>query len=195
MQGFIRSALLSVFALLAFVAVVSHAAETTTTAIKDATILQTGQTICTECTNSRCDMCPHGQEDKLTMNLGLKTYIRALVGFHLPVPASQVTSCTVDFPDFITPPRSEMEMEIATAASSTWDEGTVTGANAPETGSAIAKVKVAPGGRMTGVDVTAACRAADANGLFSIYVRGSWEFIELPSKEAGKPATLHVIYS
>ncbi|KAF9008089.1 hypothetical protein BGZ52_008153 [Haplosporangium bisporale] len=192
MQGFVRSTLLSVFALLALVTVVCHAAETTTTAIKDATILQTGQTICT---NSRCDMCPRGQEAKLTMNLGLKTYIRALVGFHLPVPASQVTSCTVDFPDFITPLRSETELEIATAASSTWDEGTVTGANAPESGSAIAQVKVAPGGRITGVDVTAACRAADANGLFSIYVRGSWEFVELPSKEAGKPATLHVVSS
>lgn len=129
------------------------------------------------------------------MNLGLKTYIRALVGFQLPVPASQVTSCTFDFPDFITPLRSETELEIAIAASSTWDEGTVAGANAPESGTAIAKFKVTPGGRITGVDVTAACRAADANGLFSIYVRGSWEFVELPSKEAGKPATLHVVSS
>ncbi|KAF9307084.1 hypothetical protein BGZ74_000088, partial [Mortierella antarctica] len=194
MQGFVRT-LLSVIALLALVIVVAHAAETTTDAIKDSTILQTGQTICDKCPNSRCDMCPHGQEANLTMNLGLRTYIRALVGFRLPVPASQVTSCTIDFPDFSEPPRSEMEMEISTAVSSTWNEATVTGANAPESGAAIAKVKVAPGGRMTGVDITAACRAADADGLFSIYLRAGWEYVQLPSKEAGKPATIHVVYS
>lgn len=126
------------------------------------------------------------------MNLGLKTFIRALVGFRLPVPVSQVTSCAVDFPAFSEPPRSEMEMEISIAVSSTWDEATVTGANAPESGIAFTKVKVAPGGQMTDVDITAACRAADGDGLFSIYLRGGWEYVQLPSKEAGKPATLRV---
>ncbi|KAG0028660.1 hypothetical protein BGZ82_008329 [Podila clonocystis] len=193
MQRFIRT-FLSAFALLTLLIVVCHAAETSTVAIKDATILQTGQTICDKCPNSRCDMCPHGHETNLTMNLGLRTYIRALVGFRLPVPASQVTSCTVDFPDFSAPTRSEMEMEISTAASSAWDEATVTGANAPESVASVAKVKVAPGGRMTGVDITAACQAADAEGLFSTYLRAGWEYVQLPSKEAGKPATLHVKY-
>ncbi|KAJ1783345.1 hypothetical protein LPJ59_006605, partial [Coemansia sp. RSA 2399] len=71
-------------------------------ATKDSTIMRSTVS-CPNCPNRNCYECTLGHDDKLTVNTGGLAYNQALVGFTLPVDASEVTQCMVQIPAFVTP--------------------------------------------------------------------------------------------
>ncbi|KAJ2309481.1 hypothetical protein H4S02_010269 [Coemansia sp. RSA 2611] len=160
-----------------------------TPATKDSTILRS-TTSCTSCPENNCYKCTLGHENTLVANTGGLAYIQALIGFHMPVEASQVSNCTIQIPAFTTH-EYPFTVIISNAASSDWDEDTVSGENAPAPGSEIAKVYVPAYNNLGPVDITPACQAA-VNGEFSVYFGAQSDRFEFWSKDSGNPAILHI---
>ncbi|KAJ2340186.1 hypothetical protein IWW50_006758 [Coemansia erecta] len=177
--------------LLASVSSVSGA-NVDTPAVKDSTILRSTVS-CPDCPESNCYKCTLGHDDKLSARTGGLAYIQSLVGFHMPVGASQVTSCTVQIPAFATRHEYPLTVVISQAAASDWNEDTVNGENAPAPGSTIATVDVPAYANLGAVDITPACKAA-INGEFSIYFGVQTDSYEFWSKDSGNPAILHIAY-
>ncbi|GIJ92679.1 hypothetical protein Asppvi_001957 [Aspergillus pseudoviridinutans] len=162
-----------------------------TPAIKDSTILRSTVS-CPDCPERNCYKCTLGHEKTLRASTGGLAWVRFLVGFKLPVPVTDGTKCTVQFPAFVRPNPFAVNVTVARALSSDWDEDTVDGENAPDSGDIFTSMSLEPYQNMQTMDITAACKAAQANGEFSIYVGTQSDSIEIWSKDAGDPAILHV---
>jgi hypothetical protein len=163
-------------------------------AIKDSTILRSTVS-CPDCPERNCYKCTLGHDKTLRASTGGLAWVRFLVGFKLPVPVSAVTDatkCTVQFPAFVRPNPSAVNVTVARAVSSNWNENTVDGENAPESVVIFTSMVVEAYQNMPAIDITEACRSAQANGEFSIYFGTQSDSIEIWSKEAGAPAILHV---
>lgn len=180
---------------LSFVSLIwlSHAAETARPAIKDSTILRSTVS-CPECPEQDCYKCTLGHNETLEANTGGRAYIRSLIGFELPVPAEKVTECTVQTPGFTKLPQSPLEVTVAAAKSSEWDEDTVTGGNAPEDDGVFNTVSVPALSHLPAFDVTPACKAASEDGQFSIYLGVETGSFAIWSKDSGNAAVLHVTH-
>ncbi|KAI9504334.1 hypothetical protein GGI25_004370 [Coemansia spiralis] len=159
-------------------------------AIKDSTIMRSTVS-CPDCPDRNCYKCTLGHDDKLTVNTGGLAYNRALIGFHMPVDGSQVTSCTVQVPAFVTPLQSSLNVTVNTANPSDWNEDTVDGENAPDAGDQIAFVTVPSYNNLGPIDITPACQGA-VNGEFSVYFGAQFGYYQLWSENSGNPAILHI---
>ncbi|KAF7115471.1 hypothetical protein CNMCM5793_002429 [Aspergillus hiratsukae] len=160
-------------------------------AIKDSTILRSTVS-CPDCPDRNCYKCTLGHDKTLRASTGGLAWVRFLVGFKLRGPVTDATKCTVQFPAFVRPNPSAVNVTVARALSCDWDEDTVDGENAPESGDIFTSMVVEPYHNIPAIDITAACKGAQANGEFSIYVGTQSDSIEIWSKEAGAPAILHV---
>lgn len=102
--------------------------------------------------------------------------LEALVGFKLPVAASRVTYCAIEFPAHFlrlqdgSDPKQD-QVVVARAASWDWNEDTVTGENALASTGQLASEPVFLTGADLYVVITQACKSADPDGQFSIYVQ------------------------
>lgn len=163
-------------------------------AIKDSTILRSTVS-CPNCPDRNCYKCTLGHENTLQANTGGLAYIRALVGFELPVPSSSVTGCSVQFPAFTQPLQFPVNVTVARAASSEWNEDTVDGENAPDSKRPFTMVTVPVNTNMGPINITQACRHAASDGQFSIYLGTQFDQIEIWSKDSGNPAILHIQFN
>lgn len=181
--------------LLSFVSLLcqSQAAEIARPAIKDSTILRSTVS-CPECPEKDCYKCTLGHNETLEANTGGRAYIRSLLGFELPVPTEQVTKCTVQTPAFTKLPQFPLEVTIAAASTSDWDEDTVSGENAPGDGGVFDTVSVPALSNPPALDVTPACKGASEDGQFSIYLGVESGSFAIWSKDSGNPAVLRVTY-
>ncbi|KAF9149305.1 hypothetical protein BG015_008902 [Linnemannia schmuckeri] len=192
MYLFGRPQLVSVLAILGSIITVSQANEISRPAKKDSTIFRSTVN-CPSCPESNCYKCTLGHENTLQANTGGLAYLRALVGFQLPIPSSSVMNCAVQFPAFTQPLQFPVNLTIALAASSNWDESTVNGENAPDSGDPFTMVEIPANTNMGPIDITPACKSAASDGEFSIYLGTKAGRIEVWSKDSGNPAILHVI--
>ncbi|KAE8374854.1 hypothetical protein BDV26DRAFT_300014 [Aspergillus bertholletiae] len=165
-----------------------------TPATKDSTILRSTVS-CPGCPDRNCYKCTLGHDATLEANTGGLAYIRSLVAFQLPVSAASITSCTVQFPAFTKPLQASVNITVARALSSDWNEDTVTGENAPDSGDVFTQMEVPAYANMGAIDITPACQAADEDGNLSIYLGTMFDRIELWSKDSGNPAILHITSS
>ncbi|KAI9472991.1 hypothetical protein LPJ78_005543 [Coemansia sp. RSA 989] len=170
-----------------------YGAKVDTPAVKDSTILRSTVS-CANCPESNCYKCTLGHENTLVANTGGLAFIQSLIGFHMPVAASQVTNCTVQIPAFTTRHENPLTVVVSQAASSDWNEDTVNGENAPASGSQIARVDVPAYANLGPVDITPACQSA-INGEFSVYFGSGTGRYEFWSKDSGNPAILHITYN
>ncbi|KAF9916064.1 hypothetical protein FBU30_001556 [Linnemannia zychae] len=180
-------------ATIASIIAVSQARKISRPAIKDSTILRSTVS-CANCPDRNCYKCTLGHENTLQANTGGLAYIRALVGFKLPVPSSSVRRCTVQFPAFTQPLQFPLNITIAQSASSDWNENTVDGENAPDSGKPFTMVTIPANTNMGPIDITPACKNAMSDGQFSIYLGTQFGRIEIWSENSGNPAILHVTY-
>ncbi|KAJ1664887.1 hypothetical protein EV178_003671 [Coemansia sp. RSA 1646] len=187
---FIQSALL--FATVGeLLAVLCAATQYDAPATKDSTIMRS--TVgCTNCPEQDCLRCTLGHDNTLTASTGGLAFDQALVGFTLPTDASAVTTCTVQIPAFSSPLPYPMNITVYSTASSDWNEDTVTAENAPQAGSQLAVVTVPANNNAQAIDITQACKAADANRQFSIYFGVEFGYYQFWSKDSGNPAIIHV---
>ncbi|KAK2849622.1 hypothetical protein FQN49_005577 [Arthroderma sp. PD_2] len=162
-------------------------------ALKDSTILRS-TVFCPDCPEGNCYKCTLGHNDTVIANTGGMAYLRSLVGFQLPVPAKKVKKCTVQFPAFTKRIQTAINVTVSQALSSDWNEDTVSGDTAPESGEVFSSLQVEALNNMGPLDVTKACKAASDNGDFSIYVGTQFGQIEIWSKDSGNPAILHTYY-
>lgn len=181
--------ILSLVALIPF----CQAAEIDRPAVKDSTILRS-TTNCPQCPDQNCNRCTLGHEEILEANRGARAFMQSLIGFELPVPADQVTACSVQTPAFTKLPEIDIDVTVAAATSSDWDEDTVNGENAPDSGVYFNTVHVPALSNLPAFDVTEACKAADEDGQFSIYLAINTGSMAIWSKDSGNPAILHVTY-
>ncbi|KAI8318835.1 hypothetical protein GQ54DRAFT_299815 [Martensiomyces pterosporus] len=179
---------LALLLLTCFTGVSSYQVDTPAT--KDSTIMRSTVS-CSNCPNRNCYECTLGHDPTLVANTGGLAYIRALIGFSMPVDSSQVSNCTIQIPGFTTQLQAPVTILVWEAVSSNWNEDTVTADNAPDAGSQIASVTVQAYNNLGPVDITPACQAA-ANGQFSIYIGTQFDRIEFPSKDSGNPSILHI---
>lgn len=186
--------LFSALAMVAGVAVAAPGGEVTLPASKDSTILRS-TTNCPNCPDHNCYKCTLGHDDILEASSGARALVRFLVGFELSVPASKIKECTVQFPAFTKPRPTPVNVTISRAQSSDWDEATVNGENVPEADVIFASYPVAANANMGPLDITPACRGADAKGKFTIEVGTESGGIKIWSKDSGNPAILHVKYA
>ncbi|KAJ2557986.1 hypothetical protein GGH12_006029 [Coemansia sp. RSA 1822] len=161
-----------------------------TPAVKDSTILRSTVS-CPDCPENNCYKCTLGHENTLRTNTGGLAYVQSLIGFHMPVDASQVINCTVQIPAFTTRHENPFTVVISQAAASDWNEDTVTGENAPAPGDTIAQIDVPAYNNLGPVDITPACKTA-INGDFSVYFGVRTDSYEFWSKDSGNPAILHI---
>ncbi|KAF9585183.1 hypothetical protein BGW38_003527 [Lunasporangiospora selenospora] len=193
MQIFDFRPLLVAFVLLVSLINMSQAAKLDTPATKDSTILRSTVS-CWECPDRNCYKCTKGHEKTLQANTGGHAFIRSLIGFRLSKKVKSVTSCHVQFPAFVRQLEYGTNVTFAIAASSSWDESTVDGNNAPGSGNPFVTIHVPPKQNMGPIDITPACKKAAKDGQFSIYLGTVFGTIEIYSKDSGNPAILHVIY-
>ncbi|KAJ1963603.1 hypothetical protein GGI12_001960 [Dipsacomyces acuminosporus] len=170
------------------------AGETSSPATKDSTIIRSTAG-CPSCPDSNCYKCTLGHEKTLESGFTQDAFINALVGFKLPVSSSSVTRCTVQFPAFTQPLQSPVTITITKAASSNWDEDTVTAENAPDFESPFTMVTVPPNTNMDPIDITQACKEAASDGQFSIYLGNQPGEIKIWSKDSGNPAILNITFT
>ncbi|EFQ99453.1 hypothetical protein MGYG_02464 [Nannizzia gypsea CBS 118893] len=187
--------LVSALALVANVAIASPPPlqQVSRPALKDSTIYRS-TVYCGECPEGNCYKCTLGHNNTLIANTGGMAYLRALVGFQLPVPAKKVEKCTVQFPAFVKLMESPINITVSEALSNDWDEDTVTGENAPETSEPFSTAHVPALNNPPALDATQACRNAARNGDFSIYVGAQFGRFEIWSKDSGNPAILHIYH-
>lgn len=171
----------------------SQAAEVSRPAVKDSTILRSTVS-CPECPDRDCYKCTLGHNETLQANTGGLAYIRSIIGFELPVPSEQVTKCTVQTPAFTKLPQFPIDVTVAAAKTYEWDEDTVNGENAPESGEVFNTVNVPALSNLPAFDVTPACKSASEDGQFSIYLGAKSGSFSIWSKDSGNPAVLHVTY-
>ncbi|KAK5995392.1 putative secreted protein [Cladobotryum mycophilum] len=164
-----------------------------TPAIKDATILQ-GTAPCPACPEQNCSKCTLGKDKIFQATSEEPAFGRSLIGFRIPQKGSPVSSCRVQFPAFVKLYNFPVNVTFSQALSSKWDEATVSGENAPESGDVFVTVNVPALQNMGSVDITPACKGAAKNGLFSIYVGTESKAIEIWSKDSENPAILHIEY-
>ncbi|KAE8150344.1 hypothetical protein BDV25DRAFT_112747 [Aspergillus avenaceus] len=164
-----------------------------TPATKDATITRTTVS-CPSCPENNCSKCTLGNEPTLKANTGGLAYSRSLVGFELPVPATRVLKCTVQFPAFTKPLQAPVNVTISGAESSDWDENTVTAENAPEAGDVLDEVEVEAHQNLRALDITDACHGADIQRRLSVYLGTRFGTIEVWGKNSGNAAILTVQY-
>ncbi|KAI9504335.1 hypothetical protein GGI25_004369 [Coemansia spiralis] len=160
------------------------------TATKDSSILRANAK-CPNCPESNCSKCTFGHENNLVVNIGGTIYETAIVGFHMPVAGSQVSSCVVQMPTFLVPIQSDLNVTIFSAAPLDWNEDTVDGENAPPFYKRIANVYVPASTNLGPVDITQACQDA-VNGEFSIYFTTDQGYYQFLSKDSGHPASLRI---
>ncbi|KAJ2552513.1 hypothetical protein EV175_003279 [Coemansia sp. RSA 1933] len=158
---------------------------------KDSTIMRSTVS-CSGCPDRNCYLCTLGHDIKLSVNTGGLAFNQALVGFTLPVDASEVSECMVQIPAFITPLQAPINVTVYLAASSDWNEDTVDGENAPAAGEQVAMVTVPAGFNAPPIAITQACQAADANRNFSIYFGAQFGYYQFWSKDSGNPAIISV---
>ncbi|KAJ2845338.1 hypothetical protein IWW36_004821 [Coemansia brasiliensis] len=170
-----------------------YCAKIDTPAIKDSTILRSTVS-CANCPESNCYKCTLGHEQTLEANTGGLAFIQSLIGFHMPVDASQVTNCTIQIPAFTTQHEYPLTVVVSQAAASDWDEDTVDGENAPAPGNQIAEAEVPAFANLGPVDITPACQSA-VNGEFSVYFGSKTDHYKFWSKDSGNPAILHINYN
>ncbi|KAJ2832726.1 hypothetical protein J3B01_004727 [Coemansia erecta] len=170
--------------------VVSVSGNVDTPAVKDSTILRSTVS-CSGCPENNCYKCTLGRETTLRASTGGLAYIQSLIGFHMPVEASQVVNCTVQIPAFTTRHENPFTVIISQAAAMDWNEDTITGENAPAPGDTIAQVDVAAYANLGPVDITPACKIA-INGEFSVYFGVQADSYEFWSRDSGNPAILHI---
>ncbi|KAJ1963604.1 hypothetical protein GGI12_001961 [Dipsacomyces acuminosporus] len=159
-------------------------------AIKDSTILRSTVS-CPNCPVRNCYKCRLGHEKTLQANTGGLAFVRTLIGFRMPVDGSLVAKCTLQIPAFTTPLQYPVNVTFSRALSSSWNEGTVTGENAPDSGPPFNSVTVPAHTNMGPIDITQACRWANRR-RFSIYIGTQFGRIEFWSKDSGNPAILHI---
>ncbi|KAF3482731.1 uncharacterized protein GIQ15_02055 [Arthroderma uncinatum] len=162
-------------------------------ALKDSTILRSTVS-CPDCPERNCYKCTLGHNNTILANTGGLAYIRSIVGYQLPVPAKKVRKCTVQFPAFTTPLQAPINVTVSRALSSDWNEDTVSGETAPDSGDVFNTVQVPAYNNMEALDVTQACKAASASGEFSIYLGSQFGRFEIWSKDSGNPSILHTYY-
>ncbi|KHN93891.1 uncharacterized protein MAM_08251 [Metarhizium album ARSEF 1941] len=170
---------------------VSHAGTASTSATKDSTILRSTVS-CPRCPENNCYKCTLGRETTLQAKTGGLSYVRMLIGFQLPVEASRITRCIVQLAECAEPLYFPVNVTVAPATSSAWDEVTVTAENAPDSGVPFTSVAVQSHANVGPIDVTQACKQADGGGRFSIYVGTQSGLIEIWSADAGHPALLQI---
>ncbi|PIA13306.1 hypothetical protein COEREDRAFT_49424 [Coemansia reversa NRRL 1564] len=161
-----------------------------TPAVKDSTILRS-TTYCPQCPENNCYKCTLGHNNTLVASSGGLAFLQSLVGFNMPVAATQVESCTIQIPAFLTH-QYPLTVIISLAAATEWNEDTVDGSNAPVAGDIITSVDVPAYNNLGAVDISAACKAA-VNGEFSIYFSAGSNRYEFWSKDSGNPAILYII--
>lgn len=185
--------LLHLSSALAFVSVIAISGATIDRpAVKDSTILHFSLASCLSCPSENCNKCTLGFASTLEANVQESNFIRTLVGFQLPVPVDSVTKCTVQFPAFTRPSPDPINITVAAATSSDWDEGTVTAETAPVSGPVFATFSAPEYGNPPALDVTPACLLADEQGRFSVYIGTDEGRFEIWSKDSGNAAILHV---
>ncbi|KAE8138557.1 hypothetical protein BDV38DRAFT_244095 [Aspergillus pseudotamarii] len=181
-------------ALTVFASLITSSVAIDTPATKDSTIFRSTVS-CPTCPDHNCYKCTLGHDATLEANTGGLAYIRSLIAFQLPVPAASITACTVQFPAFTKPLDAPVNVTAAQALSSDWDEDTVTGENAPDSGEVLTEIGVPAYANMGAIDVTPACKGADEDGNFSIFLGTKFGRIEVWSKDSGNPAILHITSS
>ncbi|KAJ2607628.1 hypothetical protein H4S08_004754 [Coemansia sp. RSA 1365] len=159
-----------------------------TPAVQDATILRSS-TNCRPCPKSDCNKCAFGRNDTVIASTGV-SYYQALVGFHMPVAAFQVESCTVQIPALIKHDKP-VSVIVSQAGKTSWSEDTVNSGNAPDFGTVITSVEVPAYNNVGAIDVTPACKAA-IDGEFSLYFAAGNNHYEFWSRDSGNPAILHI---
>ncbi|KAI8064698.1 hypothetical protein BC940DRAFT_242015 [Gongronella butleri] len=167
--------------------------EVSVSSTKDSTIY-TSTVICPACPESSCYKCTRGHEKTLQANTGGPAYVRILIGFKLSVPSSLVNGCTIQLPKFTQALQAPINVTIAQATSSDWDENTVDGMNAPDSDDPFTMVTVPAHTNLGPIDITQACKNAGGDDLFSIYVGTQFGRIEIGSLDSGEPSTLHLAY-
>jgi hypothetical protein len=100
--------------------------------------------------------------------------------------------CTVQTPAFTKLPQFPINVTVARAKTSTWNEDTVDGENAPDSGEVFNTVDVPALSNLPAFDVTPACKAASKDGQLSIYLGAESGSFAIWSKESGNPAILHI---
>ncbi|KAJ2822072.1 hypothetical protein GGI24_004040 [Coemansia furcata] len=170
---------------------VSPSGQYTTPATKDSTIMRSTVS-CPNCPNYNCYECTLGHNLTLVASTGGLAYIQALIGFKMPVSGSSVASCSIQIPAFTTPLQYPVTAQFFTAASSDWNEDTVTANNAPAVGTLINSVTVPAYNNLAASDITAACQTATSDGEFSVYIGTQFDRFEFWSKDSGNPAILHI---
>lgn len=173
----------------------TSATQTARPALKDSTIFRSTE-VCESCPNKSCYECTLGHNETLRVQTGGVAYIRSLIGFRLPVPATSVTKCTVQFPGFVTLPQKNINVTVSRAMSSNWDEDTVNGENAPIMGVVFNSVEVEAESNLPAIDVTFACKKAAKDRRFSIFLGAQSGSFAVWSKDSGNgnPAILHITY-
>ena len=171
----------------------SQAAEISRPALKDSTILRS-TTGCPNCPDLDCYKCTLGHEDTIDASTGARSYVRSIIGFELPVPSGNVQKCMVQTPAFTELRPHPLDVTVAAAKASDWEEDTINGANAPESGVIFNTVNVPAYSNLQAFDVTPACQAASEDGQFSIYLAAVSGSFKIWSKDSGNPAILHVTY-
>ncbi|KAJ2060533.1 hypothetical protein GGI17_003651 [Coemansia sp. S146] len=163
----------------------------TTPATKDSTIFRSTVS-CPNCPNFNCYECTLGHNQTLVANTGGLAFLQVLIGFKMPVRGSSVASCSIQIPAFTTPLQYPITVQFFTAASSDWNEDTVTANNAPAAGTLFNSVEVPAFNNLGLTDITAACQTAASNGKFSVYMGAQFDRFEFWSKDSGNPAILHI---
>ena len=181
-------------ALTVFTSLITSSVAIDTPALKDSTILRSTVS-CPTCPDRNCYKCTLGHGATIEANTGGLAYIRSLIAFQLPVPAGSVTACTVQFPAFTKQIQAPVNVTAAQALSSDWDEDTITGERAPDSGEVFTEIEVPAYANMGFIDVTPACKGADEDGKFSIFLGTRFGRIEIWSKDSGNPAILHITSS
>ncbi|KAB8228081.1 uncharacterized protein BDW43DRAFT_323351 [Aspergillus alliaceus] len=181
-------------ALVMLTSLISASLAIDTPAAKDSTIFRSTVS-CPSCPDRNCYKCTLGHDNTLQANTGGLAYIRSLIGFQLPVPAASVKACTIQFPTFTQQLQFPVNVTLAQAVSSDWDESTVSGENAPDSGDIFTEIQVPAYTNMGPIDVTPACQNADNEGQLSIYLGTRFDRIEIWSKDSGNPAILHITVS
>ncbi|KAM0441275.1 hypothetical protein ACHAPT_000584 [Fusarium lateritium] len=171
----------------------AQATEVSRPALKDSTILRSTVS-CPECPDRNCYKCTLGHNETLQANTGGLAYVRTIIGFKLPVPARRVTKCTVQTPAFTKLPEFPVTVTVSAAKTSNWNEDTVNGENAPDSGEVFNTVNVPALSNLPAFDVTPACKAASKDRQFSIYLGAQSGSFAIWSKDSGNPAILHITY-
>ncbi|OAA39423.1 hypothetical protein NOR_06261 [Metarhizium rileyi] len=172
----------------------SQTRETLVSAIKDSTILRSTVS-CPNCPERNCYKCTLGHERTLQAKSGGLSYIRMLIGFELPSSLTTFRQCTLQVAEFTGPREYPVNVTVAQALTSDWDESTVTGESAPGSHEPFTTAAVPSHTNIGPIDITKACRDAGSNGQFSVYVGTRSDSIEIWSKDSGRPAILRINYT